>query len=158
MGERNYALALGKTKGMRIGTSVVFVVASLAVVAVRTHGAFPDSVVGVKLFTKAATVWKWEGLSRTAGRHFFVVILGHGEPPETVVTGVFYCRSESHPPSAYGFWSVVVGDEGAVIEVWMDAGDDSGFDEAVSSFSVPNPPARPLVGQLAFAPSEYLVF
>ena len=62
------------------------------------------------------------------------------------------------PPSAYGFWLVVVGDEGAVIEVWMDAGDDSGFDEAVSSFSVPNPPARPLVGQLAFAPSEYLVF
>ena len=78
-------------------------------------------------------------------RHFFVVIFGHGEPPETVVTSVFYCRSESYPPSAYGFWSVVVRDESAVIEIWMNAGDDSGFGESASSFSVPNPPACPLI-------------
>ena len=121
-------------------------VASLAVVAVCTHWAFPDSVGGVKLFAETAAVWKGKGSSRTAGRHFFVVVLGHGEPPETVVTGVFYCRSKSHPPSTYGFWSVVVRDEGTVIEVWMNAGEDSSFDEAASSFSVPNPPARPLVG------------
>ena len=124
----------------------MFVVASLAVVAVRAYWTLPDSVGRMELFTKAAAVGKWEGSSGTAGRHLFVMILGHGEPPETMVTGVFYCRSERHPPSMYGFWSVVVRDKGAVIEVGMDAGDDPGFGEAASGFSVPNPPARPLVG------------
>ena len=124
----------------------MFVVTSLAVVAVRAHWAFPNSVGRVKLFTKAAAVGKWKGSSRTASWHFFVVILGHGEPPETVVMGVFYCRSERHSPGTYSFRSVVVRDESAVIKVWMNAGDDSGFSKTASSFSVPNPPARPLVG------------
>ena len=145
MGERDYTFALSKAKRVRIGASVVFVVASLAVVTVCAHWTFPDSVSGVKLFTEAAAVWEWKGLSRAAGRHFFVMILGHSEPPEAVVMGVFYCRSESHPSGVYGFWSVVVRDESTVIKVWMNAGDDSGFGETASSFSVPNPPVHPLV-------------
>ena len=131
---------------MGVGASVVFVVMSLAVVAVCAYWAFPDGVGGVELFAEAAAVWKWKRSSGTTGRHFFVVVLGHGEPSKTVVTGVFYCRGESHSSGTYGFWSVVIRDKSAVIEVGMDAGDDPGFGEAASGFSVPNPPARPLVG------------
>ena len=123
----------------------MFVVTSLAVVAVCAYWAFPDSVGRVKLFAEMAAVWEWEGSSGTTGRHLFVVILGHGEPSKAVVTGVFYCRSESHPPSTYGFWSVVIGDKRAVIEVGMNAGNNSGFGETASSFSIPNSPVRPFI-------------
>ena len=37
----------------------MFVVPSLAVVAVSSGGAFPDSVGGVKLFAEAATMGEW---------------------------------------------------------------------------------------------------
>ena len=123
----------------------MLVVTSLAVVAVCAYWAFPDGVGGVKLFAETAVVWEWKRSSGTTGRHLFVVVLGHGEPPKTVVTGVFYCRGESYPPSTYGFWLVVIRDKSAVVEVGMNAGDDSSLDEAASSFSISNPPVRPLV-------------
>ena len=93
MGKRNHALRLGETDGVGVRAIGVFVITPLAVEAVCANWAFSDGVGRVELFTEAAAVWKWEGSSRAAGRHFFVVILGHGEPPETVVAGVFYCRS-----------------------------------------------------------------
>ena len=93
----------------------------LAVVAVLTNRTVPDGVGRVELFTEAAAVWKWKGSSRAAGRHFFVVILGHGEPSEAVVAGVFYCRSYGYSPSAHFFWSVVIRNEGAVIKVRVNA-------------------------------------
>ena len=60
-------------------------IASLAVVAVLASWTVPDGVGGVELFTEAAAVWKGEGSSRTASRHFFVVVLWHGEPSETLM-------------------------------------------------------------------------
>ena len=130
---------------MGVRAIVVCVIASLAVVAVLASWAVPDGVGGVDLFTEAAAVWKGKGSSRTAGRHFFVVVLGHGEPSETVVTGIFYRRSYSHPSSAHFFWSVVIGNEGAVIKVWMNARDNPGLGEAASSFGISNSPARPFI-------------
>ena len=146
MGKRDYALRLGETNGVGVQAVGVLVITPLAVEAVRTNRTLPDSVGGVELFTKAAPVWKWEGLSGAAGWHFFVVILGHGEPPETVVAGVFYGRSYGHSPSAYFFWSVVVRNEGTVIKVRVNVGHDPGFGEAVSGLSVLNPPGRPVIG------------
>ena len=110
----------------------MFVIASLAIVAVCTYGTLPYSMSGVKLFAKAAAVWEWEGSSRVASRHFFIMILGRREPSKTVITGVFDCRGEGYSPGTHDFGSVVVRDEGAVIEVWMDAGDDSSVGETAS--------------------------
>ena len=92
MGEGHYALGLREAKRVRVRASVVFVVVSLAVVAVSTGGAIPDGVSGMKLFAKAAAMREWEGSSRTAGGHLFIVVLGHGVPPEAVATRVFYSR------------------------------------------------------------------
>ena len=75
---------------MRIGALVVFVVASLAIMAVCAYGAFPDSVSGVKLSAETTVVREWERAIGTAGRCFLVVILGHGVPLETVVAGIFF--------------------------------------------------------------------
>ena len=91
MSERDYALRFGETNRVGVWTIVVFVIAPLAVVTVLASRAVPDGMGGVELFTEAAAVWKGKGSPRTTSRHFFVVILGHSEPPETVVTGVFYC-------------------------------------------------------------------
>ena len=143
---------------MGVWAIVVSVIASLTVVAVLASWAVPDGVGGVKLLTESAVVWKGEGSSRTTGRHFFVVVLGHGEPAETVVAGIFYGCGYSYPSSAHFFWSVVVRDESAMIKVWMNAGDDPGFGEAASGFGVFNSLARSFISQLAFAPSEYLIF
>ena len=121
-------------------------IAPLAVVAVLASWAFPDGVVRVELFTEAATVWERKGASRTAGQHFFVVVLGHGEPSETVVVGVFYGCSYSHPPGAHFFGSIMIRDECTVIKVWVNARYDSGLGKAVSGFSIPNPPTCSFVG------------
>ena len=145
VGEGDYALRLGEANRVGVRTLVVCVVASSAVVTVLANWAVPDGVGGVELFAETAAVWKRKGSSRMASWHFFVVVLGHGEPPETVVTGVFYRRGYSHPSSAYFFWSVVVGNEGAVIKVWMNARDNPGLGEAASGFGISNPPARPFI-------------
>ena len=50
MGKGNYALGLCETNQVRVGASLVSVVASLAIVTVGASGAFPDSVGGVELF------------------------------------------------------------------------------------------------------------
>ena len=92
MGEGNYALGLCETKRVRVRASFVFVVASLAVVAVGTSWTVPDGVGGLDLFAKAAAMREWEGPSGMAGWHFFVVVLGHGVPPEAVIMSVFYGR------------------------------------------------------------------
>ena len=92
VGEGHYALGLRETKRVRVRASVVFVVASLAVVAVGANWAFPDGVGGMELFAKAATVGKWEGSSRTTSWHLFVVVLGHGVPPKAVIASVFNGR------------------------------------------------------------------
>ena len=136
----------------------MLVIPRLAVVTVLASRAVPDSVGGVELLTEAATVWEGKGSSRTTSRHFFVVVLRHGKPSETVVTGVFYRRGYSHPSSAYFFWSVIVGDEGAVIKVWVNARNDSGLGESAPGFGVSDPPACPFISQLAFASSEHYVF
>ena len=91
MSERDYTLRFGETNRVGIGTLVVFVVAPPAVVTVLAGRAVPNGMGGVELSAEAAAVWKGKGSSRTTSRHFFIVILGHGEPPEAVVTGVFYC-------------------------------------------------------------------
>ena len=92
MGEGDYALGLCETDRVRVRASVVFVVASLAVVTVGANGAFPDGVGRMELFAKAAVMREREGSSGTAGGHLFIVVLGHGVPPEAVVTSVFYSR------------------------------------------------------------------
>ena len=145
MGEGNYALRLGKTKRVGVGASVVGVVASLAVVTVLANRAVPDGVGRVELFTEATAVWEGKGSSRSASRHFLVMILWHGKPSETVVTGIVYCRSYSHSSSAHFFWSVVIGNEGAVIKVWVQTRNNPGLGEAASSFSISNPPACPFI-------------
>ena len=150
MGERDNALGFGETNCMWVRAIVVFVVASLAVVAVLVSWAVPDGVGGVDLFTEAAAVWKGEGSSRATSRHFFIVVLWHGEPSETVVTGVFYRCGYSYPTSAHFFRSVIVRNEGAVIKVWVNARDDPSLGEAAPSFGISNPPARPFISQLAF--------
>ena len=106
---------------MRVRASVVFVVASLAVVTIGANGAFPDGVGGVELFAKAAAMRDREGSLGTTGWHLFIVVLGHGVPPEAVVMSVFYGCGQSYSTSAHGFWSIVVGNEGAVVKVWMNA-------------------------------------
>ena len=90
MGEGNHAFRFSEAEGMRIGTVVMSVVASLAIVAVLANRAIPDGVVGLELLTKVTAVREWEGTCGPAGGCFFVVILGHGEPAEAVVVGVFY--------------------------------------------------------------------
>ena len=92
MGKGNYALGLGETDRVGVRASVVFVVAPLAVVTISANWTFPDGVGGVKLFAKAAAVREWEGSSGAAGWHLFIVVLGIGVPPETVVTSVLYSR------------------------------------------------------------------
>ena len=124
---------------------MVCVIASLTVVAVLASWAVPDGVGRVELFAEAAAVWERKRSPSSTGRHFFVVVLGHGEPSETVVAGIFYRRGYSHPSSTYFFWLVVVGNEGAVIKVRMNARDDPGLSEAASGFGVSNPPARPFI-------------
>ena len=146
MGERNYALRLGETNRVGFRAIGVCVITPLAVVAVLANWAVPDGVGRVELFTEAAAVWKWEGSSRAAGRHFFVMILGHSEPPEAVVAGVFYCRGYGYSPSAHFFGSVVVRNEGAVVKVRVNTRNNSGLDEAASGFGVPDPPACPFIG------------
>ena len=100
---------------------MVFVIAPLAVMAICAYGTFPYSVSRVKLFAKAATMWEWEGSSRTTGRHFLVVVLGCRKPSKTVVAGVFYRCGESYSPGAHDFWSVMVRNKGAMIEIWVEA-------------------------------------
>ena len=88
-----YELASDTNHGLGVVTvraGVVFVVASLAVVTIGANWAFPDSVGGMELFAKAAAMREWKGSSGTAGWHFFIVVLGHGVPPEAVFARVFY--------------------------------------------------------------------
>ena len=92
MSEGDHALGLRETKRVRVRASVMFVVASFAVVTIGANWAFPDGVGGLELFAKAAAMREWEGPLGTAGWHFFIVILGHGVPPEAVSTGVFFGR------------------------------------------------------------------
>ena len=92
MGERDYALGLRETERMGVRAGVVFVVMSLAVVTVGASWTVPDGVSGVELFAKAAAMREWEGSLGTAGWHFFIVVLGHGVPPEAVITSIFYGR------------------------------------------------------------------
>ena len=92
MGEGNDALGLCEANRVRVRASVVFVIASLAVVTISASGAFPDGVGGLELSAKAAAVREQEGSSGTAGWHLFIVVLGHGVPPKAVVTSVFYSR------------------------------------------------------------------
>ena len=101
MSEGNYALRLGETDRVRVRAILMLVIAPLAVVAVLASWAIPDGVGRVELLAEAASVWEGKGSSRTASRHFFVMVLGHGEPPKAVVAGVFYRRGYSHSSSAY---------------------------------------------------------
>ena len=91
MSEGDHTLRFRETEGVGIGTVVVFVVSPLAVVAVLSDWTVPDSVGGMELFAEAAAVREWKGSLRVAGRRFLVVILGHGVPPEVMLTSVFYC-------------------------------------------------------------------
>ena len=50
MGKGDYALGLCEANRVRVGASIVFVVASLAVVTIGASGAFPDGVGGMELF------------------------------------------------------------------------------------------------------------
>ena len=145
MSERDYALGFGEAKCVGVGAIVVFVVASFTVVAVLARRTVPNGMGRVNLFTEATAVWKGKGSSRTASRHFFVVVLWHGEPLETVVTGVFYRRGYSYPSSAHLFRSIIIRNECAVIKIWMDARDNSGLGEAAPSFSISNPPTRSFI-------------
>ena len=77
---------------MRVRAGVVFVVTSLAVVTIGANWTFPDGVGGMELFAKAAAVREWERSSGTAGWQLLIVVLGHGVPPEAVITSVFYSR------------------------------------------------------------------
>ena len=95
-------------------------VTSFAVMTISTNGAIPDGVSRMELFAKAAAMGEWEGSSGAASGHFFVMVLGHGIPLKTVVACVFNCSGYSYPACAHFLWSVVVGDEGAVIKVGMD--------------------------------------
>ena len=121
MGEGHHALGLRETKRVRVGASIVFVVASLTVVAIGAGGTFPDGVGGMKLFAKTTVVREWEGSSGTTGRHLFIVVLGHGVPLKTVVASVFYGCSYSYSPSAHSFWPVMIRNKGAVVKIWMNA-------------------------------------
>ena len=90
MGEGDHAFGLCETNGVWIGAVLVSMVAPLTIVAVLASGAIPNSMFGLKLFTKTAAVREWKRASGTAGGCFLVVILGHGEPLEAVVAGVLY--------------------------------------------------------------------
>ena len=92
MGEGNHTLRFSETEGMWVGASVVCVIPSLAVVAVFAGWAVPDSVGRVDLFAEMAAMGKWKGFLGAAGRHFLIVVLRHGVPPEAVITSVFYSR------------------------------------------------------------------
>ena len=72
---------------------VVSVIASFAVETVLVQGTFPNGMFGLKLSTKVAAVGEWEGTTRTTSGCFFVVVLGHGVPPEAVIASIFYSRS-----------------------------------------------------------------
>ena len=92
MSEGDYTFRFSKTDGMWVGTVVVSVIVSFTIKAVLACGTFPNGMFGLKLSTKTAAVGEWEGATGTAGRCFFVVILGHSVPPETMIAGVFYGR------------------------------------------------------------------
>ena len=105
---------------MRVRTVVVSMFASLAIKTIFASGAFPNSVFGLKLSAKAAAVGKGEGAIGAASGCFFVVVLRHSVPPETVITSVFYGCGQGDSTSAYGFWTIVIRNEGIVIEVWVN--------------------------------------
>ena len=56
--------------------------------------------------------------------------------------------------SAHGFGSIVVGNEGSVIEVGVNARMNSRLDEPTPGLSIPNPPSCAFIGQLLFASGE----
>ena len=92
MSKGNYAFRLSEAEGMRVGTVVVSMIASLAIKTIFASWAFPNSVFGLKLSAKTAAVGEGEGTSGAASGCFFVVVLRHSVPPEAVITSVFYGR------------------------------------------------------------------
>ena len=90
MSEGDHTFRFSETDGMRIGTFVVSMIASLAIKTVLARRTLPNSMFGLKLSTKTAAVGEWEGTTGTAGGCFFVMVLGHSVPPEAVITSVFY--------------------------------------------------------------------
>ena len=92
MGEGNHAFGFHEAEGVRVGAVIVFVVSPLAVVAVLAGWAVPNSVVRMDLLAETTAMGEWKGSFGVAGRHFLVVVLRHGEPPEAVIAGVFYSR------------------------------------------------------------------
>ena len=121
MGEGDHTFRLRKAEGMWIGAVFVSVVLSPAVVAVSVCWAIPDGVSGVDLFAEATAMREWEGSLRATGRCVFIVILGHGEPPEVMLTSVFYGCGQSYAPSTHGFRPIMIQDESAVIKVRVNA-------------------------------------
>ena len=121
VGEGNHTLRFGEAE--RVGVRAVFVgvVVPLTVVAVFTCGAVPDSMSGMELFAETTSVWKGEGSSGATGWHVVVVVLWHDAPLEVMVVRVFYCCGQSHSASTHGFWSIMIWDKSAMVEVRMDA-------------------------------------
>ena len=121
-------------------------VAAFAIETILARGAFPNGMLGLKLSTKAATVGEWEGTTGTAGRGFFVVVLGHSVPPEVVVASIFYSRGQGNATSAHDVWSIMIGYERTVVEIRVYAGYNSGFSETTPSLSIFHPPTCAFIG------------
>ena len=88
--KRNHTLGFHETEGVGVGTVIVGVVASFAIVTILAYGAVPDSMGRMDLFAEATAVREWEGSLRAACQCVLIVILGHGVPPEVMVMGIFY--------------------------------------------------------------------
>ena len=121
MSEGDHTLRLHKAEGVRIGAVVVFMVVPLAVVAVLVCWAVPDSVGRMELFAEVTVVREGEGSIGVAGRRVVIVILWRGEPPEVMLTSIFYSGGQGDTPSAHSFRSIMIQNEGAMIKVRVDA-------------------------------------
>ena len=113
-------LRLGEAQGVRVGAVVAGVVTPLAVVAVFVGGAVPDCVSWLNLFAEAAAVGEWSGFGCAASWCVFVVVLWHGVPPYVSLASVFDSRGQSDATSLQGLWSVTVGNESSVVEIWVN--------------------------------------
>ena len=105
-----------------MGVVAVFakVVAPLAVVTVLAGWAIPDRVFGLELLTEVAAVREWRGFGGAASLGVVIMVLWHGMPPYVAFVCVGNSCGQGDAPSPHGFRSVMVGDEGGVVEVGMD--------------------------------------
>ena len=106
---------------MGVVAVVAGVVAPLAVVAILACRAIPDHVLGLELFAETVAMREWDGFGGAASLGIIIVVLWHGMPPYVAFVCVGNSCGQGNAPSPYGFGSVMVGDEGSVVEVGMDA-------------------------------------